>query len=110
MHLSWSITALLIALRFRYCQSVIVAAPGRGSPRCAKAHRVHVLREAVGHLLDDLEAERHRRRAHLDVARRRGDEVERVAPVGEAADARDTGQAAVSGSRPISAVMCRAIA
>jgi hypothetical protein len=78
------------------------------SSRSDIALLVHPVGQAGDHLLDDLEAIGHRGGADLHVAGAERDELGRVAPGGDAADAGDR-QAAVSGSRAISATMLSAI-
>ena len=110
MQLSWSITALPTWLRFRYCQSVTVgSARPRKSSTVAIAHLVHVVRQAVDHLLHDLEAVDHRRGADLHVARAQRDVVRpRRASCRCRRCPRSAGPA-VCGSRAISATMFSAI-
>jgi hypothetical protein len=67
-----------------------------------------ILAEARFHLLHDLEAVGHRRRADLHGARAERQELRRVAPGRDAADAGDR-QAMRLGSRAISATMLSAM-
>src|SRR6185312_16820269 len=50
---------------------------------------VEIAAETAHHVLDDLEAEDHRRGAHLHRPCAEGDELERIAPTAYAADAGD---------------------
>src|SRR5262245_53777599 len=54
-----------------------------------EALRIEIGVQAVDQVVDDLEPIDHRGRAHLHRARAQGQESDRVAPVGDATDARD---------------------